>query len=93
MHEAELKAAHEHSWKHRQEVESSTTCGCYFCLATFAPSDITEWIDEGSCAMCPRCGIDAVLGDASGLPVSDDEFLLLMRREFFGLDDIAIPTP
>ena len=50
----------------------------------FLSAKITEWIDvdstgEGQTATCPRCGIDSVLGSASGLPISR-EFLDEMNR-------------
>lgn len=90
MDDAELKQAHEHSWHHRLEIESSATCGCFHCLAAFPPIAITEWISDGTCAMCPVCGIDAVIGDASGLPVSDQSFLREMRRCWFGLNDDVV---
>lgn len=84
---AEIKDAHQRSIHHRADVESSTLCGCFYCLAQFAPSAIVEWVDEdddgrGSTATCPRCGIDSVLGDRSGFPISP-EFLAEMQRYWF----------
>lgn len=91
---ADIKAAHKHSSKHRAEVMRSTVCGCFHCLATFNPSEIWEWIDwpagtpsdqlndAGTTAMCPRCGIDSVLGSASGYPITA-EFLKEMQRYWF----------
>lgn len=84
MNEVELKAAQEHSWKHRAEIESSRICGCFFCLNTFPPNDVFEWIDDGRTAMCPKCGIDAVIGDASGLPILDEIFMTEMALHFHG---------
>ena len=59
----------------------------------FLPSEIEAWTDEhevvrpdgttasrGLTALCPRCGIDSVLGSASGLPVEDSVFL---EQEYF----------
>jgi hypothetical protein len=86
MDEAALQSAHEHSWRHRSEIEKSGLCGCFFCLAVYRPAEIEEWIDEGTCAMCPRCGIDAVIGEASGLPVSERAFLAAMRKRWFDID-------
>jgi acetone carboxylase gamma subunit len=36
----------------------------------------------GMCALCPRCEIDSVLGDASGYPITHD-FLSKMRHYWF----------
>jgi hypothetical protein len=50
----------------RQEILAADVCGCYYCLSTFAPSTIEEWTDfdhngVGRTALCPQCGVDAVI--------------------------------
>lgn len=55
------------------------------------PSEISEWIyelDEGEevTAICPHCGIDAVIGESSGFPITPD-FLRTMNRRWFGEED------
>lgn len=80
-----VDAAHAHSFKNRAEIIGSSVCGCYFCLAIFAPSDIREWlkaIDGKESAFCPRCAIDAVIGSASGFPITR-EFLQKMQERWF----------
>jgi len=79
----DVKAAHAFSSKHRQQVLASERCGCFYCCALFSPHDIAEWTDEDSTALCPRCGIDAVLGSASGVPLTRD-FLQQMKHAWFG---------
>ena len=79
--------AHKHSSNHRSEIESSNRCGCFYCQAQFAPSEVIEWVDDdangvGATAICPRCGIDSVLGDRSGFPISA-ESLVEMQRYWF----------
>jgi hypothetical protein len=81
-----LDAAHQHSSRHRDEVESSTACGCFYCLETFKPAEIEEWLAEGSgTGLCPRCAVDSVLGSASGYPVTDPEFLGAMHERWFSV--------
>ena len=76
-------SAHKHSSRHREEVLSSEIAGCFYCLETFAPADIVDWIDENdSCALCPKCGIDSVIGSASGYPI-DRAFLQKMKLHWF----------
>jgi len=55
-------------------------------LETYPPSAVIEWIEDsdGRTAICPRCGIDSVLGDASGFPVTDAAFLSAMNERWFG---------
>ena len=79
---ANVREAHKHSIEHRTEIMSSTRCGCFFCCATFPPDKIAEWTDDGDTALCPKCGIDSVIGDRSGFPVSG-EFLSLMKAHWF----------
>ncbi len=78
----DLDTAHKHSSFHRAEVEASSICGCFCCLSTFPPAAITEWIDEGETALCPRCPVDAVLGANSGFPITQD-FLKRMHDRWF----------
>jgi hypothetical protein len=83
----DLRAAHDRSSHHRAEVLASGTCGCFYCGATFAPDEIVEWIDyaeepPGQTAICPRCGIDSVIGDRSGVDLSPD-FLGRMHDYWF----------
>ena len=78
-----LRAAHRHSARHADEVTSSAACGCFYCLEIFAPDEIEEWITQEGTALCPRCGIDAVIGDLSGFPVARRAFLQAMHRLWF----------
>lgn len=72
--------AHTHSARHRDELQSSEIAGCFDCCETFSPSEIEVWIDDGQCAMCPKCGTDSVIGSASGFPVADKQFLKEMNE-------------
>jgi hypothetical protein len=78
----DLQLAHSFSRGHREQVEQSEGCSCFRCLASFKPSEITEWVDGGDTALCPKCGVDAVLASASGVPLSD-EFLRKMQQQWF----------
>ncbi|MBM3493143.1 MAG: hypothetical protein FJX72_02290 [Armatimonadetes bacterium] len=79
----------QHSSHNRDEVLASDTCACYHCLRTFVPSDLTDddWADEAgapsSTALCPFCGIDAVLGSTSGIEL-EPAALQRLREHWFG---------
>jgi hypothetical protein len=75
-------AARQHASKHRAEIQASARCGCYFCFRTFPHSDIRAWVDSNETALCPACGIDAVIGDASKHRL-DGRFLRQMHTLFF----------
>jgi hypothetical protein len=81
-----VRQAHRHSSRHRAEVLASTTCGCFSCLQRFAPRAITAWTDDGATALCPQCGIDSVLGDRAGYPITP-AFLGDLRRHWFDAGD------
>lgn len=59
-------SAHRRSSLHRSGLQTSSLCGCFFCLEVFSPTEIEEWVDEddsgvGQTALCPKCGIDSVI--------------------------------
>ncbi len=85
--ETTLQEAHKHSASHRDEIIKSEKCGCFYCEKVFPSTDIREWIDEddggiGQTALCPECGVDSVLGDKSGFPLTAD-FLSEMHELWF----------
>jgi hypothetical protein len=75
-------AAHKHSTRHRAEIEASPSCACFFCFRKFPSNEITKWVDANQTALCPKCGVDSVLGSASNLRM-DDTFLRGMHTHFF----------
>jgi hypothetical protein len=79
---APLVAAKTLASRHRIALEASTRCACFFCFRAFAASEIKAWIDADTTALCPGCGVDAVLGNASGLSISDG-FLRKMHQHYF----------
>ena len=74
--------AHRFSSKHRKQLEKDNICGCFYCTRIFYPAEIDEWIDNNDTALCPYCGMDSVIGESSGFPITD-QFLKEMHREFF----------
>lgn len=45
----------------RKNIEKNSICGCYYCCKEFNSDEIVEFTDEEQTAICPKCGIDAVL--------------------------------
>jgi hypothetical protein len=86
MSEPDYIRAHKNSFRNREEVQVSSLCGCFYCLRTFAPAEVVDWEDEkggvSATALCPKCGIDSVIGSASGFPVTED-FLKRMNQHWF----------
>lgn len=78
-----------HSSYHRRELLQSEVCGCFFCLERFLPTTIEKWTDPddsnerlGQTAICSNCGIDSVIGSASGFEITDD-LLERMNKAYF----------
>lgn len=78
----DLTEIHAHSSGHKVELERSPLCGCFYCCQTFETSKIQRWVDKGETALCPLCGIDSVIGSASGVSITY-EFLKEMHDFWF----------
>jgi hypothetical protein len=90
LNSADLASIHRYCSHHRPLLERSAAAGCFSCGATFAPSDIKEWIreDDGTAAggadetaKCPHCGVDAVLPSAA--PIMLDARMLAALRSYW----------
>ena len=76
-------SAHNFCTNNKPVLLHDNKCGCFFCLSIFAPSEINEWIeDTKGTALCPYCGIDSVIGESSGYPITKD-FLSKMKEYWF----------
>jgi hypothetical protein len=89
----ELKKAHDQCLHNKNTLQQSKLCGCFCCVTIFIPADICIWLEEDRCshnsitseqatAICPSCGVDSVIGDASGLPITES-FLQAMHEQYF----------
>ncbi|MCQ2798360.1 MAG: sel1 repeat family protein [Bacilli bacterium] len=57
-----------HANNNELDILSSNMCSCVFCRHTYSAREVKDWIstDGGTNALCPNCGIDAVIGDSTG---------------------------
>ncbi len=84
----EMERAHGFSNNHMEQLKKDRVCGCFYCCRIFSPPEIEEWIiDDNDCdregtAVCPYCGIDSVIGESSGFPITE-EFLKQMSEYWF----------
>ena len=73
LSDEELHEIHTHCTANRKEVEASSRCACFYCQEVYCASEVYDFIVEPSLdfketALCPRCGVDTVIGDATGIP-------------------------
>ena len=66
----ELNAFYTLSIRNEESIRKSNLCGCFHCISIlaateFKSSQMVVEKDGFKTAICPICGIDAVLGDAS----------------------------
>ena len=67
-----ISEASEYSIYHKTALEASEMAACYECLQVFPVAEISEFTDAGETALCPFCGIDAVLPDTAGYPFTQE---------------------
>jgi len=80
----QLKAAHKHCSRNRDAIQKSALCGCFYCCQTFPSTEVQEYTYPED-ALCPKCGIDSVLADSSGHPITG-QFLTAMYDMWFETD-------
>ena len=80
-----LHAAHKIPYANKTRLSVPQKCGCFYCLRFFSSEDIVDWsVDKPDwTAICPYCGIDSVIGENDGYPLTED-FLEEMFEEWFG---------
>ena len=89
---ADFESIHRYSDHHRELLARSDRAGCFYCRRFFDPKEIQDWIDgpqvdtgettDGVTALCPYCGIDAVLPSAAPIRL-DEDLLAEMARYWF----------
>jgi hypothetical protein len=84
-----VQKAHKNCKNNKEEISKSEICACFYCKKLFKPYEVTKWISEvaGYTATCPHCGIDSVLGSASGYDLTP-KFIQQMNEFWF-----SIPKP
>lgn len=61
--EATLNRLHSYCSHNKELITTSKKCYCFYCKEKFDSVEVVEYIDTGHTAICPKCGIDAVIPD------------------------------
>jgi len=72
------KYSKDNNFKIRSASGCNSNHGCYYCISTVAGRSINKWIDDGYTALCPKCGVDAILPY-----VIDKQFLSDCREHWY----------
>jgi hypothetical protein len=88
----DLESVHRFCTNNRELLAHSDRAGCFYCQAIIEAHEIEDWVDgaqvetgeltDGVTALCPRCGIDAVLPSAAPIKL-DAPLLSEMHRSWF----------
>lgn len=85
-----IESAHKATIFHEKDILVSLVCTCFYCGYQFDPhtEEDLEWWDvespKGKTLVCPMCGIDCIVGNASGFPATDDDFIKACTEAWFG---------
>ncbi len=85
-----VELAHKATFANESQILESDSCTCFYCGHTFNPKDeeslywITESAGREKTLQCPMCGIDCLIGNASGFPIHDPEFITIFTESWFG---------
>lgn len=77
---------YKHTKNNELDILQSKTCSCLFCQQNYSARKVSEWNTDKNnqmSAVCPECGMDAVVGDASGYVLDDDDIETL-HKTYFG---------
>lgn len=66
-----------HSIRNKKEILNSNIVCCYYCKTIYNACDQYSYINDGDedTALCIKCGVDSIIGDASTYPISDRNFI------------------
>ena len=79
----DLQAAHDASFGSRRFIRVSRKAGCFCCLARFPARAVVEFTGTDHTPICPKCGVDSVILDATGWRPTR-VFLTRMEARWFG---------
>lgn len=79
--EAQFKKLHTYSTHNRKLIAVSNKCYCFYCKAVLDRSEITDYADNGQTAICPKCGIDAIIADS--IEETVDEKIIADMHEYW----------
>lgn len=79
-----LKSVKKHLHNNDVEILDSKECVCLACRRSFSARSVSDWFNDkgNNTALCPECGMEAVLGDASGIVLNHEDVLAISNLLF-----------
>lgn len=77
----ELEAMWKFCHHNKDNIKASYQVGCFYCLNVYPAAEVDEYVSDNT-ALCPKCGIDAVLPDVA-IPNLSVSFLGEMFKYYF----------
>lgn len=79
--QTQMERLHAYSAHNRELVAVSNQCYCFYCKQSMYRGEIERHIDDGQTALCPKCGIDAIIPDS--IEESVDENIIAEMNEYW----------
>lgn len=70
--ENRLEKLHTYSSNNKRLIEKSSKCYCFHCKREMSSKEVTTYLSNEETALCPYCGIDAIIPDAINDELNDD---------------------
>lgn len=67
--------------KNKNIIQQSKKAGCFHCFKIFETNEINAYTDNGQTVLCPKCGIDSVVGDMCGFELNEQ--ILELAHKFW----------
>ena len=78
----QLQKLHTYCSHNRNNIMLADKCYCFHCKMAMDHEEIVDYIDNGQTALCPKCGIDAIIPDSIDESL-DDEIIAQMHEYWF----------
>ena len=67
---AQMERLHAYCMGNRELIARANRCYCFYCKAEMDKSEIVDYLEQENTAICPKCGVDAILPDSVREPIN-----------------------
>lgn len=77
---SDSKKSHTQRFRRKKHLQHAKLAGCFHCLSTYRPDFIDEYVDGDGVALCPRCGIDAVIPVSYATTITNPIHMTILKK-------------